>query len=82
MTAEDARKLTDYAHSIDSDYLKEDTEKILEFIADAARHGQSSMTYNHYVHDVIRQRLINLGYTYKWYDGMNWEDTGYASISW
>lgn len=60
-TASDARQLVEKSRSLDGDYMRMETDLILENIKLAAKQGSSTITSN-VTDDVVIDRLSTLGF--------------------
>jgi hypothetical protein len=80
-SAQEARKLTEDARSMDGEYLREQTNKILNDIRTISVKGGDSLQAGK-LDDVVSQRLKNLGYKVVWSEGYDQRDPGYTTITW
>jgi hypothetical protein len=81
MTAQEARDAMQSARSLQGEYKKAETEKILESIQAAAKKGNDSVQTGS-IDPVVKTRLEILGYKVKWVEGYDQRDPGYTEIKW
>lgn len=81
VNAQTARRATDKARSLDGDYKRAETTKILENVQAAAAKGQDSVQAG-MIDEVVKLRLQNLGFKVVWTNGYDQRDPGYTTISW
>jgi hypothetical protein len=81
VNAQTARLATDKARSLDGDYKRAETNKILESVQGAATKGQDNVQAGK-LDDVVNLRLQNLGFKVVWSEGYDQRDPGYTTISW
>jgi hypothetical protein len=81
VNAQTARMATDKARSLDGEYKRVETTKILESVQGAAAKGQDSVQAGS-LDEVVKLRLQNLGFNVQWVDGQGQRDDSYFTISW
>jgi hypothetical protein len=81
VNAQTARMATDKARSLEGEYKRAETNKILESVQGAAAKGQDSVQAGS-LDEVVKLRLQNLGFKVKWVEGYDQRDPGYTTISW
>jgi hypothetical protein len=79
--AQEARKLTEDARSMEGEYMREQTTKVLNDIKTVAVRGGDSFRAGK-LDDVVSQRLKNLGYKVVWFEGYDQRDPGYTTVTW
>lgn len=79
MNVEEARRITKEAKSLEGEFLRMETDKILIDIAHAAGKGRNSTSCNQ-THEVIKNRLITLGYSVTYHSDQREGD--YLVITW
>jgi hypothetical protein len=80
--AHDARKLADIAVSLNGTFKRKETNDLLEYIKTEAERGSDGITVTEekYMHTVIVQRLVALGFDAKIKSGQC--DGDYLTIKW
>ena len=79
LSAQEARKLTQDAHSLDGAYMRHETDRIIDNIGLAAKAGKSEITVDS-TNEIISARLGNLGYQVK--ITRDQRDGDYMTIKW
>lgn len=81
LNASAARKLTAQAQDLDGQYLRKETDDILDTIRACALVGKSSISSTH-TDSVIVKRLESLGYAVNHVPSYGQREPAYISISW
>jgi len=79
LTAQDARKLYEEAHSLEGEYMREETTRILDDIRHAALKGKGAISSTR-TDQIIVKRLRHLGYSVEVIDDQR--DGNYLNVSW
>jgi hypothetical protein len=76
-----ARELTTQAQSLNGQYLRKETDDILDAIQTAAHAGKSSIDTS-YTAQVIQDRLATLGFKVKFNPEYHQRDPAYLTVIW